>query len=227
MRRFVAYAAALLVSCAAPPASAQDEPPPRIGPFVLDLHGSVPRFPSDDAQLAESRGMLTSELPGSGLGIQASAHVYVLKIKVVTIGLGAEVAVGRARQTPPATTTSTTTTTTTSALRATEERFSTFAPQLSLNFGNGRGWSYLSGGIGFSNWALVVVPEGPEGFPGDSEPLKTLNYGGGARWFAKPHLAFSFDVRIYVISAGSVYIAGTPGSPRTPLMVINAGISLK
>jgi hypothetical protein len=220
MRPLVACAAALLVLCAASPVGAQD-PPPRIGPFVIDLHASVPQFPSDDAQLAASRGMALAELPGSGLGMQAGAHVYLLKIKAVTFGIGAEFAAGRARQAPlPATTTTTATATT---LRASEERFSTFSPQLSLNFGAGRGWSYLSGGIGVSNWALV--PEGQEGFPADSESLKTINYGGGARWFIKPHLAFSFDVRFYAISPGFAYIF--PATPRTSLLIIGAGISVK
>ena len=27
-----------------------------------------------------------------------------------------------------------------------------------------------------------------------------LNYGGGARWFNSPHLAFTFDIRFYAIS---------------------------
>ena len=222
MRPFVACAA-LLVLCAASPVRAQD-PPPRIGPFVLDLHASLPQFPTDDAQLAASRGMALAELPGTGLGIQAGAHLYLLKIKAVTFGIGAEFVATRARQTPMPTTTSTTTTTATT-LRASEERFSTFSPQLSLNFGTGRGWSYVSGGIGVSNWALV--PEGQEEFPADSESLKTINYGGGARWFAKPHLAFSFDVRFYAINPGTPYIADTLGSPRTTLMIIGAGISLK
>jgi len=228
MRPLVACAAALLVLCAASLVRAQD-PPPRIGPFVLDLHASVPTFPSDDAQLAESRGMVVPELPGTGLGIQAGAHLYLLKVKAVTFGIGAEFAASRARQTPTATATTTPTTTpttpTTTRLRSAEERFSTFAPQLSLNFGTGRGWSYLSGGLGVSNWALV--PEGQEGFPADSESLKTLNYGGGARWFAKSHLAFSFDARFYVISPGTAFITDAPGSPRITLLIIGAGISLK
>ncbi len=190
------------------------------GVSVLDLHASVPQFPSDDAQLAASRGMDPAELPGAGLGIQAGAHFYLLKIKAVTFGIGAEFAASRARQTPAASTTTATTT-----LRASEERFSTFSPQLSLNFGTGRGWSYLSGGIGVSNWALV--PQGQEGFPADSESLKTINYGGGARWFARPHLAFSFDARFYAINPGTPFIAGQLGSPRTTLMIIGVGVSLK
>ena len=220
--RFVVAAVAVPALVLAASAARAQEPPPRIGPFVLDLHASVPRFPSDDPQLALSREMDLAELPGTGLGIQVGAHVYVLRVKAITFGLGAEFAAGRSRQTPPADATSTTTG---QPLRASEERFSTIAPQLSFNFGTGHGWSYLSGGLGTSNWA--VVPQGQEGFPADSENLKTLNYGGGARWFAKSHLAFSLDVRIYAISPGTPFLAGAPGSPRTNLLVIAAGISVK
>jgi hypothetical protein len=33
--------------------------------------------------------------------------------------------------------------------------------------------------------------------PEEGESQSTLSYGGGGRWFVKPHLAFSFDLRIY------------------------------
>jgi outer membrane protein with beta-barrel domain len=213
MRRVIGLLLAL-VALFSSSAFAQ-EPPPRIGPFVVDLHASVPRFPNEDAQLAASRGLSLAQLPGSGLGVQVGAHVYFLRIKVITFGVGAEFAAGRASQTPEPT----------STLAATEEQFRTFAPQLSFNFGNGHGWSYLSGGLGRSTWA--IVPEGRPKGPADTESLKTLNYGGGARWFAKSHLAFSLDVRIYVISPGTPYFAGALGGPRTNLFVIGAGISVK
>ena len=197
------------------PALAQ-EPPPRIPPLVIDVHASIPRFPDDDPQLAASHGLSTAQLPGRGLGLQASAHLYFLRIKVITFGVGAEVAVARSSQTPdPASTT----------LAATEERLSTFSPQLSFNFGNGHGWSYLSGGLGASNWS--IVPVGAEKGPADLERIKTLNYGGGARWFAKKHLAFSLDVRIYTLSPGTPYFPPALGSPRTNLLIIGAGISVK
>jgi hypothetical protein len=53
----------LLVLVVASPVRAQD-PPPRIPWFVIDAHGSVPRFPSDDQELADSRDMELAELPG-------------------------------------------------------------------------------------------------------------------------------------------------------------------
>jgi hypothetical protein len=198
-------------------------PPPRIGPFAFDLHGTFARFPTDQDQLFESRGLTSLlELPGGGFGIQVGAHVYPLHFKAVTFGIGGEFAAARSSQTPPA---GAIDPTTGLPLKATQERFSTVSPQLSLNFGTGHGWSYLSAGLGTSNHALV--PEGQEGFPGDSEALRTLNYGGGARWFAKSHLAFSLDVRIYNVAPGTSYLAGAPGAPRMTLLVIGAGVSLK
>jgi hypothetical protein len=196
--------------------SAQD-PPPRIPWFVVDAHATAPAFPSDDQELADSRGMTLAELPGRGWGVQLGAHFYPLRWRVITFGIGGEIAAGRASRTPPSDDTT--------GLRPATETFRTFAPQLSFNFGNGNGWSYLSGGIGYSTWALV--PEGQANdYPPDSEPLYTINYGGGARWFIKPHLAFSFDVRFYAINPGSPF-GGLPGSPRKTLLVIGAGVSLK
>src|SRR5262249_58707082 len=96
-----ARAAVIVLVLSAAPALAQD-PAPRIGPFALDLHATVPQFPNEDAQLAASRGMQVAELPGNGLGVQASAHLYLLKVKVVTVGIGAEFAASRARKTPDA-----------------------------------------------------------------------------------------------------------------------------
>ena len=198
------------------PARAQD-PPPRIPLFAIDVHGTVPKFPSEDFLLADSRGMALAELPGSGLGVQAGVHIYPFRYRAVTFGVGGEVAASRARRTPGKRATT---------LRPTEERFRSLAPQLSFNFGNGHGWSYLSGGLGQSTWGLTV--KGAADYPPDTEPLKTINYGGGARWFIKSHVAFSFDVRFYAINPGAPSPDGRrPGSPRTTLLVIGAGVSLK
>jgi hypothetical protein len=209
----------LIVLVGARPARAQD-PPPRIPWFVVDLHGSVPRFPSDDPVLAESRGMPATELPGRGLGVQVGVHLYPLRWRAVTFGLGGELAASRARKTPQASS---------ETLLFSEERYTSIAPQLSFNFGNGNGWSYLSGGIGQSMWSLV--PAGLVSTAQDSERLKTINYGGGARWFIKSHVAFSFDVRLYAINPGLPFVRADgkqlPGSPRTTLMVIGAGMSIK
>jgi len=200
------------------PAFAQDPPPP-IPWVVVDLHATLPGFPSDDADLAASRGMQVAELPGRGLGAQASLHLYLLRTKVVTFGLGGELAVGHAKQTPdPGATIAGVV-----PLRAAEEHFTTFSPQLSLNFGNGSGWSYLSVGLGQTIWYLA--PDDLGEYPPNNDRLKTFNYGGGARWFIKPHVAFSLDARFYVISPGFDYIF--PATPRTRLFIVGAGVSVK
>ncbi len=197
--------------------AAAQEPPPRIGPFVVDLHGTVPRFPSDDEQLAGSRGLLVNELPGMGLGLHGGAHVYIAKWKAVTFGLGADFTLARAHQNAPQLQEEV-------FARAVTERFTHVAPQLSFNFGDGDGWSYISGGIGTSTWSLV--PDGQRARDADVERLKTINYGGGARWFIKRHLAFSFDIRFYAIDPGTPLL-DLPGGPRTTLLIMGAGISVK
>ncbi len=217
MRVVVAGVAIVLVSCARP-ALAQDPPPP-IPRVVVDLHGSIPRFPTDDPLLAASRNMTLAELPGSGVGAQIGLHVYPLRTRLVVVGLGGELAIGRARQTPALGVPVAGAT----PLRASEERITSLSPQLSLNFGNGSGWSYLSAGLGQTTWSLAT--EDLVDYPPNSDRLKTVNYGGGARWFIKPHLAFSFDVRFYALNPGFAYIF--PATPRTTLLIIGAGISVK
>jgi hypothetical protein len=220
MRVFVTCLAVVLASVARP-AHGQD-PPPKIPLLTVDLHATVPLFPSGDPLLAASRGMQIGELPGSGLGVQAGVQVYLLRLRAITVGVGGEITKGRAGQTP-ATVATTTTTTPANPIRPSEERFTALSPQLSLNFGNGSGWSYLSAGMGTSTWS--IVPEGLTDYPPNSDNVKTINFGGGARWFIKPRLAFSFDVRFYAINPGAIDLY--PATPRTTLVIIGAGISLK
>jgi hypothetical protein len=197
------------------------EPPPRIPPFVVDLHATVPLFPNDVPQLADSRSLTCggnsclAELPGRGFGGQVGVHAYLLRWRALTVGVGGEVIVARATSTPADPS---------SSLVAVEERLVSASPQLSFNFGTGHGWSYLSGGVGRSVWSLHET--GLLAGSADVEPLQTVNYGGGARWFIKNHLAFSLDVRIYQVQPGTP-VPPLPGSPRTKLLIVGAGISLK
>jgi hypothetical protein len=216
MRAFVIIV--LILGSFTPAAFAQDPPKP-IPWVVVDLHASIPRLPTDDGDLALSRNLVLTELPGAGLGGQIGLHVYPLHTRVITIGVGGELMMGRSRQTPavvapvegvP-------------PLRSAEETITSFAPELSLNFGNGSGWSYLSSGLGQSIWSLSTDDLGD--YPPNHDKLKTFNYGGGARWFIRPHLAFSFDARFYVISPGFAYIF--PATPRVTLFIIAAGVSIK
>jgi hypothetical protein len=199
-------------------------PPPPIPRFVIDLHPAVAMFPNDLQQLSDSRGLTLSELPGWGIGGQVGAHVYLFKWKAMTVGVGGEAVIARASSTPSAAALAAAAAATppTPAPVPVSERLAGISPQLSFNFGTGHGWSYVSGGIGRSQLSLHPTAESP-GFA-DTEVLLTLNGGAGARWFIKPHLAFSFDVRFYDVRPGSTF---QPGSPYVPVLIIGAGISVK
>jgi len=197
-------------------AAAQD-PIPDIGPFSIDLHGTVPHFPSDNDQLQKSRDLAQGELPGTGLGVHISANFYVYKWKAITFGLGGDAAFARSHRSGELISDGT-------MGRAVTERFTHVAPDISFNFGNGNGWSYLSGGIGRSTW--YIVPDGAEPLAADHHPLETINYGGGAKWFLNRHLAFSVDARFYAVYPG-VPDGARPASPRTTLIFAGAGISIK
>jgi hypothetical protein len=217
--RHLAFVCVVAGSMASAGAACAQEPPPPLPRFVIDLHGTVPMFPNDLQQLADSRGtppLTLTELPGWGIGAQAGIHLYLFKWKALTVGIGGEVMAARATRTPD--------TSSSLSLRPVEERFVSASPQLSFNFGTGNGWSYLSAGIGRSQWSLHPMLE-PTGLA-DAEVLTTFNYGGGARWFIKRHLAFSFDVRLYEVESGSSF--GTnPPSPGARVLTIGAGVSLK
>jgi hypothetical protein len=209
----VAVALVLLTSAA----YAQD-PPPRIGPWVLDLHATMPSFPQTQA-VADSYGVQLGELPSRGLGVHAAAYVYPYQWKVVTFGVGADMLAARARVTDPPLDVDV-------FGRTTVATFTQIAPDLSFNFGDGEGWSYISGGIGPSVWA--VVPDGGPILDVNNERVAAINYGGGAHWFMKhqPRLAFSFDVRFYDVKLTQP-ANGLPGRPHTKLLFFSAGISLK
>ena len=222
MCRVALALSAAVVLLANTEAFAQDRlaPIPRV---VLDLHGIIPVFPNDNAQLAASRTVSTDpprplsvgELPGPGLGARVGVHVYVFKWKAITLGLGGEVFSARSAGTPPEGS---------DGLVPVTERLTSADGQVSFNFGSAHGWSYISGGLGRSQWA--ILPAGQSAMSADIDTLPTTNYGGGAHWSIKRHLGFSLDVRLYEIQPGVATIAG-PGSPRTRLLVFGAGIFLK
>jgi hypothetical protein len=209
VRAVLAFAAVVLGA----PCAAAQAPPPRIPWFVFDVHGTFAKFP-DTAAVATSRGLQMLELPGGSFGVDAGLHLYPLRWKAITFGIGAQVTAARSHQEPTAAGVAAL------GLRPVTEKFVSGAPQISLNFGSAKGWSYLSGGVGLSQWS--IVPDGAELLDADTERLRTVNYGGGARWFIRPHLAFSFDLRIYVIAPGT-----QAASPRAQLLIIGAGVSLK
>lgn len=201
----------------APPQAPQDDPDSLpIPKFVVDARGVIPRFKQNTA-IAEGLGVATENLPTRGLGYVVGAHWYPLRAGVVTFGIGAEWMDGRASRTldpvPPATTPGPTV----------KARLSSFSPQFSFNFGKRNGWSYISGGIGRSTYTTELESDP---LPDPESGTKTINYGGGARWFAKKHLAFAVDLRFYAINPQDV-TAERPAVPRMTLMMLSAGVAFK
>ena len=175
MRQFAGASLALVICvmfCSRPRAQ---EPPPRIGPFVVDVHGTFPRFPND-LELAQSRGLDPAQLPGHGVGVDVGAHVYLLRWRAMTIGVGGQLTFGRAHWTPSADVGPT------AGLLPVSERFLSAAPQVSFNFGTGHGWSYLSGGTAGRSGRFIRTPS-RGGRPGATEDHQLRR---GAWWFEAP-----------------------------------------
>ena len=53
--------------------------------------------------------------------------------------------------------------------------------------------------------------------PDPESGTKTINYGGGARWFSKKHLAVTFDIRFYAVNP-QLATATRPAYPRMTIM---------
>ena len=186
-----------------------------IGRFVVDVRGSIPLYGQNE-QLAANEGLFPFQLPSRGLGIDVGGHLYPLRWRGITFGIGISLLTSAgeraADENDPVVDGPTVRTT-----------FAAVSPQLSFNFGAKEGWSYLSGGLGVSRLTMSTVAQGNE----SPRRAKTINYGGGARWFVKRHLAFTLDLRFYAISPLPSTETGELETPRITLMVVNAGVSFK
>jgi hypothetical protein len=195
-------------------ASAQLAAPP--GPFVIDARGAFSSVGRSEA-LAAPRGLTVGELPKSVLGFDLGAHVYPVRGRV-TLGIGASLLMVGGTQTPG--------TPEEGAIDAPitpgEFRARGIVPQVSINFGSSRGWSYLGGGLGLSQMKAGRA----ESDLTYSPQLLTLNLGGGARWFVSEHVAFTIDGRYYRIASKALE-ADYIGNPVVTMFVVSAGVSFK
>ena len=193
--------AAWAIACAAAAVMAQDVPDDKlpIARYVFDARVDFPKF----------------KLPTRGFGVVAGAHWYPLHVGIMTLGVGGEWVSARRSRTLN-------TGTKEVPLDVTvNTRFSTLAPQISFNFGSRNGYSYISGGMGKANF---TSERKDKPVPDPESGSKTINYGGGARWFAKKRLAVSVDVRFYAINP-QFSTATRPGYPRMTLVAMSAGIA--
>jgi hypothetical protein len=201
----------------APAVAQQKEPLP---PFVADVRGIFARHKSEPS-VATELGVTAGNLPTHSYGLVAGAHGYLLRGRKVTIGLGGTMLFGGGSETLDTTAADGTATKSPTVQR----HFRSINPEISLNFGHKNGWSYISGGFGGRSRMYLDRTDAPA----SDAPLRpTLTYGAGARWFANNHVAFSVEVRWYSIAEQPASVAtNVQLEPRTTLMVLSGGISLK
>ena len=215
----------VLVLAAAAPASAQTSE--RLPWFAVDLHGAWVGLPSAEGWVPVLPAL--TPLPGRGWGIAGGATVYPLRLGVATLGLGVGFATGRGTSDPLTRTTGSGSTATTVPTTTTvTTRITSVLPQLSINFGHELGWSYLSAGYGRSKVASSSEAFGTalaQTIPEAWNPA--INFGGGARWFMKPHLGAGFDVRFTKLSSRAATAAQPVFGKRTQMVTLSVGISIQ
>lgn len=209
----------LLLSSFATPAFAQQQEP--IGPFVADIRGIVTRHQAEPS-VANDLGVRAGNLPPRTLGFAGGAHVYPFRAGRVTFGFGGNVVFGRGSRTLDLESAADAATTTKGPTA--RRHFTSFSPEISLNFGHRNGWSYISGGmLGRSNLFVDV-----ESAPATGTSYRsTINYGGGARWFTTDRVALSVDFRWYSVAEQPAVPGGVVLQPRTTLLVLSGGIAIK
>jgi Outer membrane protein beta-barrel domain len=210
---------ALAVLAGATPALAQStsDPLPRV---AFDIHGVTVGLPTAEGWVPPVSA--DTPLPGRAWGVAGGGHVYVARLGFATLGVGASVTMGKATSDPLTDATTGAPTTASVTTQATH-----LSPQLSFNFGHKLGWSYLSAGYGVSKVTSTSTAFGttpamaaPEGWN------PAINFGGGARWFMKPHLGAGFDVRFTKLSSRET-TATQAGAKRTQVFSIGVGITIQ
>lgn len=217
---FAARAAAQGPPPSQPPAPAPT-PAPQVEPLreaplpvlALDLRAGFASLGSDTTTAA-GLGVASGDLPSRAKTVVVGAHLYLKRSGGFKISIGAEAIRGTAsnqrldstgNETGP----------------VIRRRLEGFSGQLSLNFGKGKGWSYLTVGGG---------PMKFESYLDEAKPTRaadtTLNYGGGARWSFKSHLALNIDLRLYLLRP-AVATFDAPARARKRIALLSAGISLK
>jgi hypothetical protein len=205
--------AALLIGTTAAPSRAQSVGP--IPPFVFDLRGFYPGLGQDPITAGDLK-VRPEDLPSRGLGGALGAHVYPLRSSRVSLGIGGEAMLVRGKAQPEDTEGD-------PVGLPVKQELKGLSGQVSLNFGDRNGWSYLTGGMGPVTFKSYLG----ESSPGAAAPNKmTINMGGGARWFFAEHVALTFDVRFYLTRPEAVS-GPFPGRQRARLVFLSGGVAFQ
>jgi hypothetical protein len=204
-----------------PPPQPTPTPTPTVEPLkqkplpviVIDARGGFAGLGQDPTTAADV-GVLATDMSGKARTFVVGAHLYLFREGGFKLGIGAEAIRGVAAN---------------QALDSTgnkvgpiiRRRLEGLSGQLSLNFGKGKGWSYITAGGG---------PMKFETYLDDAKPTRagetTLNYGGGARWSFASHLAFNLDLRMYLTRPVEATLDGARRA-RKRIALLSAGISIK
>ena len=214
LRTALAGLVALAVTAA--PAAGQAASPP--GPWIVDIRGITSSVPTD---LSFYPAQSAAFVPSRGFGLDLGGHVYVMTVGPARLGLGANVVLLRSTATEPVAPADADGDDDVLPAQRLTLNLRTVAPQVSFNFGSRDGWSYLSAGMGIGSVATRV--EGATTAERRSGRLRSINFGGGARWFLNPRMAIGFDIRAHSLAAAG----GESPTPRVRAVAVSAGLSLR
>lgn len=204
VRRGVAAGVLAMLALTATRASAQTAAPLR--GLVGDLRVVSATVPSG---IGWTPPLTTGVVPGRGFGAELGAHVFLGPGQRRRLFAGATGLLVQGRATGEDAPTVTT-------------RMRTAAPHLGLGFGHGDGWSYLSIGAG----AASVRAEADTEPASDAPWGLAFHYGGGARWFLTPRMAFGLDLRFWALTPR----AASPTRVRaaaTTRIALGAGLAFR
>lgn len=211
----------LALAVATPSFGQTAEPLPK---FAIDLHAATVGLPQADGWVPIVP--VDTVLPGRNWGISGGATVYPFRVGVITFGLGASITAAKGKSDTVEITSGATNALTVITPIVTTG-ITNLTPQLSLNFGHKLGWSYLSAGVGRSKVTSRADAAGTTlGIALPDSWNQAINFGGGAKWFMKPHLGASFDVRFVQLGSRS-QTETLPSAKRTRMWTISAGISIQ
>ena len=208
---------------------AQSIAPGKPGPYVVDLRAAMSGLPTSASfhpPIPES-----ALVPSRGFGLDAGGQVFVGGLGPARLGFGANVVRVRGTASTAAGVQTSSSGDLLSLLSTADPirvamTLTAVTPQISFNFGSSDGWSYLSGGYGAA-WihttaegTAIVPPGGPLTLDTTESASLAVNYGAGARWFMRRHVAVGFDIRF-------LRIRSTGLRPGTTQFLASAGVSLR
>ena len=171
------------------------------GPYVVDVRGATVGVP----QTSEFYPAIPGEtvIPARGFGLQAGGHIYPLPVGRWRVGFGVDLFLARATAATPTVAAPDTDDApgTVEALPDVKVTQRIVSPQVSLNFGTSRGWSYLTTGVGRGRVAATA------GSARLTTAKMAVNVGAGARWFVTDHVGVGFDLRAHWMGSRALFAA--------------------